>query len=148
MKSNVKKGMCRLPAWYFITMVLPLYCSTNTTETDSSLTPLSTIEEAFQNEESDLQVTQQGVIVAVLSDDNEGDRHQRMIVKLDNNQTLLIAHNIDIAPRVPDPQKGQTLRFHGEYEWNDEGGVIHWTHKDPAGLHPDGWLEYGGKRYQ
>ena len=144
----MKKEIGRLPVLYFTVMVLPFYCSIDDTERDSSLTPISIIEKAFQNQESDLQVTQQGVITAVLADDTDGDRHQRMIVRLDNGQTLLIAHNIDIAPRVPDPRKGRTLRFHGEYEWNDEGGVVHWTHKDPAGVHPDGWLEYGGKRYQ
>ena len=52
-----------------------------------------------------------------------------------------------LAPRVPNPAIGKTLRFRGEYEWNDEGGVIHWTHKDPEGKHVDGWLEYEGIRY-
>ena len=70
-----------------------------------------------------------------------------MIVRLGNDQTLLITHNIDLAPRVPNPIKGKILRFYGEYEWNDEGGVIHWTHTDPDGEHIDGWLEYEGIRY-
>ena len=122
--------------------------STVDTEYDSLLTPLTTIEDAFRNHQSNLQITQQGTIIAVLADDTDGDRHQRMIVELANGQTLLIAHNIDIAPRVPNPEKGEVLRFYGEYAWNDEGGVVHWTHKDPSGVHPDGWLEYDGKRYQ
>jgi hypothetical protein len=113
----------------------------------SELTPLSVIADAFKNQQSDLQVLQEGVIIAVLSDDLEGDRHQRMIVRLGNDQTLLIAHNIDLAPRVPDPKVGKTLRFYGEYEWNDQGGVIHWTHGDPGSKHIAGWLEYEGKRY-
>ena len=113
----------------------------------AELTPLSTIAAAFSNRQSNLQVLQEGAITRVLADDTAGDRHQRIIVRLENDQTLLIAHNIDLAPRVPIPSIGKTLRFYGEYEWNDEGGVVHWTHKDPDGQHVDGWLEYAGKRY-
>jgi hypothetical protein len=112
-----------------------------------SLTPVSTIAKAFSDKQSNIQVKQKGVITKVLSDDTAGDRHQRMIVRLSNNQTLLITHNIDLAPRVPNPVVGKTLTFYGEYEWNEEGGVVHWTHKDPDGKHIAGWLEYDGKRY-
>lgn len=131
-------------------LFVSLNCSIDDTEVngDVPLTPLTEIEQAFRNQQSSLQITQQGTIMAILTDDTEGDRHQRMIVKLGNGQTLLIAHNIDLAPRIPDPVTGKALRFSGEFEWNEEGGVVHWTHKDPDGVHPDGWLEYGGKRYQ
>jgi hypothetical protein len=118
------------------------------TKSDENLTPLSVIENAFKNNQSGIQVEQEGVLVTVLSDDNDGDRHQRLIVELSNGQTLLITHNIDIAPRVPSPSKGKSLKFYGEYEWNSEGGVVHWTHKDPQGQHINGWLEYDGKRYE
>jgi hypothetical protein len=112
-----------------------------------SLTPVTTIAKAFADKQSNIQVKQKGVITRILSDDTVGDRHQRLIIRLSNNQTLLITHNIDLAPRVPNPVVGKTLTFYGEYEWNDEGGVVHWTHKDPDGSHVAGWLEYEGKRY-
>lgn len=116
--------------------------------TDSKdLTPLAVFEQAFRDRISDLPVTQEGALVRILADDTAGDRHQRMIVKMANGQTLLIAHNIDLAARVPDPAKGRMLRFGGEYVYNDEGGLVHWTHRDPAGAHADGWLEYEGARY-
>lgn len=94
------------------------------------------------------QVSGSGTVERVLSDDNEGSRHQRFILRLSSGRTLLVAHNIDLAPRVAPLRTGDTVSFYGEYEPNDRGGVIHWTHHDPQGRHPDGWLEHKGQRYQ
>jgi hypothetical protein len=120
-----------------------LLCSAAT----DTLTPIAVIAKAFSDQQSNIQVKQKGYITRILSDDTVGDRHQRLIVRLSNNQTLLISHNIDLAPRVPNPVIGKALTFYGEYEWNDEGGIVHWTHKDPDGKHVTGWLEYEGKQY-
>lgn len=94
------------------------------------------------------QVQGSGTVVRVLSDDNDGDRHQRFILELGSGQTMLIAHNIDLAPRIESLRNGDTVAFYGEFETNPQGGVIHWTHHDPRGRHPAGWLEHDGRRYQ
>jgi len=88
-----------------------------------------------------------GTIEALLPDDNDGSRHQRFILRLSTGQTLLVAHNIDLAPRVP-AGEGDRIQLRGEYEWNAQGGVLHWTHDDPAGRHVDGWIEFNGQRYR
>lgn len=88
-----------------------------------------------------------GTVVAILADDNEGSRHQRFIIELANGRTLLVAHNIDVAPRIPNLQRGDIVHFYGEFEPNDRGGVIHWTHRDLRGNHEHGWLEHKGERY-
>lgn len=106
------------------------------------------IMQAYQQQRSNVQVQAQGTVKAILPNDNEGSRHQKMILKLDNGLTVLIAHNIDLAPRVEGLKKGDTVAFYGEYEYSQKGGVIHWTHHDPRGKHIDGWLKYQGKMYQ
>ena len=55
---------------------------------------------AFENRRSDVQVQGSGHVTRVLPDDNDGSRHQRFIVRLASGQTLLVAHNIDLANRV------------------------------------------------
>ncbi|EXB27402.1 hypothetical protein J537_1298 [Acinetobacter baumannii 1437282] len=106
------------------------------------------IMQAYQQQRSNVQVQAQGVVKAILPDDNDGSRHQKMILKLDNGLTVLIAHNIDLAPRIEGLKKGDVVEFYGEYEYSQKGGVIHWTHHDPRGKHMDGWLKYQGKIYQ
>lgn len=103
---------------------------------------------AFKERKSNVQVEGEGVVIRLLADDLNGSRHQRFILRLASGQTLLIAHNIDIAPRVAKLQKDDKVRFYGEYEWNKKGGVIHWTHRDPKGHHADGWLKHNGRIYQ
>jgi len=94
------------------------------------------------------QVHGTGTVVRILADDNDGSRHQRFILRTANGRTLLIAHNIDLAPRVSRIRDGDTVEFYGEFAANDKGGVIHWTHHDPQGRHPDGWLRHRGRTYQ
>ncbi|WP_048306211.1 DUF3465 domain-containing protein [Halomonas sp. PR-M31] len=116
--------------------------------TQQSATGDQQITNAFQNRQSDLQVAGSGVVVHLLPDDRQGSRHQRFILELATGQTLLIAHNIDLSSRIDALRKGDTVEFHGEYEWNPKGGVVHWTHRDPGGRHVNGWLKHEGKIYQ
>ena len=105
------------------------------------------IADAFARGRSDVWVESHGTVTRLLADDREGSRHQRFIVELSNGQTLLFAHNIDLAPRVP-VERGDTVAFRGEYEWNDRGGVIHWTHHDPSNRKPGGWIRHRGTSYR
>lgn len=103
-----------------------------------------------QNPQQKTQVLGCGQVIKVLPDDNEGSRHQKLLVRIDGypQLTVLIAHNIDLAPRIDGIKAHTPIQFYGEYIYNDKGGVVHWTHKDPAARHQDGWLRYQGQLYQ
>lgn len=126
----------------------PSFVGKNRTELRASPSTDQSIASAFQNHASGAQVMGEGVVERVLSDDNDGSRHQRFILRLASGQTLLVAHNIDLAPRLGSLASGDKVEFNGVYEWNAEGGVIHWTHRDPNGQHADGWLQHNGMIYQ
>lgn len=105
------------------------------------------IESAFLQRQSGIWVEAEGTIERLLADDTKGSRHQRFIVRLSPARTLLISHNIDLANRAP-IAPGDTIAFRGKYEWNERGGVVHWTHRDPqTASDPDssgGWLRVDG----
>ena len=118
--------------------------SSKVLKTDSKT--LQKLNKARENSQSKLGVTVHGKVIKTLKDDLKGSRHQKFLVKIDDNFTLLIAHNIDLAPRVP-IEKGISVSVSGRYEWNNRGGVIHWTHHDPRGKKKGGWIRVNGKKY-
>jgi hypothetical protein len=105
------------------------------------------VRDLFASGRSGETVTVQGRVDRLLADDDDGSRHQRFIVRLPSGHTLLVAHNIDLAPPVP-LEVGDQVSIRGQYEWNDRGGILHWTHHDPDGDRPGGWIELRGNRYR
>ncbi len=76
-------------------------------------------------------IEDRGLVVQLFANDGEDD-HQRFVVRLATGQTLLIAHNLELAARIP-LGIGDRVSFRGVYEWNGRGGAVHWTHHDPHG---------------
>lgn len=103
------------------------------------------IGDAFATRRSGFFVTVDAAVVKRLPDDREGDRHQRFLIRLPSGRTLLVAHNIDLAERAP-VAVGSRIRVRGEYEWNERGGLLHWTHRAPRGDREGGWIEVAGQR--
>jgi hypothetical protein len=108
----------------------------------------SSVDRAFESRRSDVPVEGRGRVVRILADDDAGSRHQRFIVRLDSGTTVLIAHAFDVAGRVSPLGVGDDVSFRGEYVWNRQGGIIHWTHRDPEGRHPAGWIRRGDRVFE
>lgn len=106
------------------------------------------ISHLFENRISNAQVEGDGRVKAILRDDLKGSRHQKFILTLPDGITVLISHNIDLAPRIDTIKIGDQVAFYGEYEWKEKGGVIHWTHHDPKKKHIGGWLKHKGRIYR
>ena len=105
------------------------------------------VEALYESRRSGEMVEISAIVERLLADDNDGSRHQRFIVRLASGHTLLVAHNIDLAERVP-LSAGARVRMRGQYEWNEQGGVVHWTHHDPQGAREGGWIDFAGERYR
>ncbi len=106
------------------------------------------LEQAFKGKKSHVFVEGAGVVKKLLVDDNKGSRHQKFLVTISSEQTLLFAHNIDLAPRLDTLVMGDAVTFRGEYVYNPKGGVVHWTHKDPQGEKQGGWIMHNGQKYE
>ncbi len=124
------------------------YSAENTTSTNVYSRSTTSAEEAFASRLSNVQITGEGTVKKLLPQDNNGSRHQKFVLQLSSGQTLLVAHNIDLAPEIANLSVGDRVSFFGEYEWNEKDGVIHWTHHDPDGSHIAGWLRHRGRTYQ
>jgi hypothetical protein len=73
--------------------------------------------------------------------------HEAFDVRSDDGHTLEIVDNVKLAPRVP-VVAGDRIAVCGELVPDARRGpLVHWTHHDPRGLHPDGYIELAGRRY-
>ena len=70
--------------------------------------------------------------------------HEGFIIAAEQ-QSIRVEDNVDITGPIP-LHRGDTVSLLGQYECDD--GVIHWTHRDPRGEHPAGYIEVHGQRYQ
>lgn len=111
------------------------------------ITPDNTeFDKAYTNHAQKAIVSVKGQVRKILPDDNKGSRHQKFLITI-NGKSILVASNMDMIKKIP-IDVGDEVVIKGEYIWNEKGGVIHWTHRDPRHQHPDGFIYYKGKLYQ
>ena len=155
MNAQLKKRIVRIVAALVLLLVgwLSTQLGINLAPESSSPSSAGTAQvddallRAIREHAEDVLVRSHGQVVKLLPDDDHPPRHQRFLVELGDGHTVLISHNIDLAPRVP-LREGQQVSFQGDYIWNEKGGVIHWTHHDPRNRRTGGWIEVDGKRYK
>ncbi len=108
---------------------------------------IKTVESAFINRQTNLMAEVNGRVVRIISDDTNRARHQRFVIQLANGQNILVAHNIGYADRVP-VSLNEPVTVRGQYSWNENGGLIHWTHHDVSLNRRHGWIDHEGLRYE
>jgi len=102
----------------------------------------------FRSHQSNVEVTADGTVVRLLPDRaSSTGMHEQFIIRLSSGDiTVEVEHNISIAPRVPVALSDHVI-VHGEYVWNAQGGLIHFTHHDPKGTHEGGYIQDNGQTY-
>ena len=148
---NTKRYLARnriLPVLIVLGLFVYQYYLPENQSADHDITVAdNVVQQAYAARRSGQWLETSGHVGRVLSDDNEGARHQKFVLELDDGHTVMVAHNIDLAERIP-VRRGLALAVRGRYEWNDRGGVIHWTHHDPDGRIQGGWIMLDNVSYQ
>ena len=146
--ANIKRNSLLTVIAALLLVALQQYLEAPAPQVDTVSTPVPLDRDPVAGSWSAGQwISVEATVTRTLADDNEGSRHQRFIITLPDRRTLLVAHNIDLADRVP-LRKGDRVSLRGRYEDNDRGGVVHWTHHDPDGDLAGGWIEHRGRRYR
>ena len=108
--------------------------------------------DAIRGHHTHQEVTVEGTVAQVLRNSTSATgRHERFVLDVHtgsgDEQLILVAHNIDIAPEVP-LQPGDDVIVRGDLEIDAQGPVIHWTHHDPSGRNPPGFIKVHGQTYE
>lgn len=94
-----------------------------------------------------VELTVTAPIKKMLREEDYREPHQRFLLMLSNGTTVLVANDLQYGTYAP-VQEGNVVRIHGEYIWNERGGVLHWTHKSDEPRHESGYIDFNGMRYQ
>jgi hypothetical protein len=101
---------------------------------------------------SNVEVEDHGIVRRVLGTRvTRGGAHEGFLVDVPGNGgrsiTILIEDNVDLTGPIP-VTRGDAVRFRGVYVYNQRGGLVHWTHRDPRLRHISGYIEVNGRLYQ
>ena len=89
------------------------------------------------------QILVNGVVEKILPEDKSGSPHQKYMINVSGIR-LQIVSNLEFG-RAP-IKVGTSVQVCGEY-LRVGSGMIHWTHFDPHGGHPDGYTIVNDKLY-
>lgn len=84
------------------------------------------------------------VVVRVLGErDSRSGLHEGFVIRA-NGRTFRVEDNVDISGPIP-LRRDDVVSLLGQFECDDD--VIHWTHRDPHGRHPAGYVKVNGRLY-
>lgn len=85
-------------------------------------------------------------VTQLLPDDRQGLPHQKWMAQLSNGSKVMVVYNLDMGAYVP-VRVGDAFSVGGQFIWTKQGGLVHWTHKDPRRTRPDGYVYFDGTYY-
>jgi hypothetical protein len=107
--------------------------------------------QAWAAHRSRVEVTATGSVARVLGTRlGPSGRHEGFLVHLrgaaGHGLTVRVEANVDITGPIP-LSAGNDVEVRGEYIYDERGGLIHFTHHDPRGTHPGGYVRVGSLVY-
>jgi hypothetical protein len=107
--------------------------------------------DAWRAQRSRVEVTADGSVARVLGiREGPSGTHEGFLLHLRGSAgrglTVRVEDNVDITGRIP-LREGDDVIVKGEYVYDPRGGLIHYTHHDPRGRHPSGYVRVGDRVY-
>jgi hypothetical protein len=107
--------------------------------------------QAWAQQSSHLEVTASGSVAKVLGTrTGPSGPHEGFLLHLrgagGRGLTVRVEDNVDLTGPIP-LAPGDDVEVRGEYIYDPRGGLIHYTHRDPRGRHPDGYVRVAGRYY-
>ncbi len=102
------------------------------------------VSEAFRRHQSGNWLSLTASVDRLLPDSTSLHTEQRFIVRCGNGQTVLIDNDVGVGQRVP-VVVGVAITLRGQFIWNDEGGLVHYTHH--GGPNNGGWILFRNHLY-
>ncbi len=110
------------------------------------------IYDAWRDGRSRVEVTASGSVVRLLGTRiGRSGAHEGFLVHLSGagarGLTVRVEDNVDLTGPIP-LAPGDAVTVRGEYIYDPRGGLIHYTHRDPRGRHPDGFVRVRDRVYR
>lgn len=107
---------------------------------------------AWADQRSRVEVTADGTVARILGTrQGRSGAHEGFLLHLrgagGHGLSVRVETNVDITGAIP-LEPGESVEVRGEYIYDPRGGIIHYTHHDPAGRHESGYVEAGGDLYR
>lgn len=104
----------------------------------------ASVRQSFDHGQSGVWLALTARVTRLLPDAYGKYQHQRFIVACSSGLTVEIVNDVSVGRRAP-VSPGDQISVRGEYIWNPEGGLIHFTHHGGSG--EGGWILLRGKIY-
>ncbi|QKK03899.1 MAG: DUF3465 domain-containing protein [Pseudomonadota bacterium] len=131
-----------------VVLIILMVCGVAGCGGGEDLPPNDRLLAAFEEGRTGVWVSGHGVVAQAIGDETiAGEPHQRMVVRVGDQQlAVIIRHSLSQSDRIP-LSDGDTIAFQGRYQFNGRGGVISHTYHDPEQPGSGGWIRHQGQVY-